>query len=233
MSYSHIDFNIDGWNAWRGKVDESLNVFRQPAVSKTPSGGAGGTNYEVENWAPLTITSGLVYIFKAHTNNGGACNIKKTGGAVINIKLISGGNPVAGMIQNGGVYELRYDGTNLVLLNPSTVIYDDEIALGGNFSTNARLLVTAAIEGVSCDLYVPASSHSSTHVPSSNSGVIPSAYRPAALQAALYQITGSAVSRIQVTDTGTVSFLYADWAGVSFAQTSTGIGCHISWYVAA
>src|SRR5690606_35682236 len=98
--------------------DESLNLLRQPPESETPSGGTPGEDYTVPAWASITLQEGIVYTFKAHTDNTGACTVGDGGSPDYSIKLISGSDPVAGQIKEGGVYSLLVVGAELILLNP-------------------------------------------------------------------------------------------------------------------
>lgn len=113
---TYINNTTDNATDYKGKIDESLNLLREPPLSTTTASGVAGVDYTVADWAALTLTTNLVYAFKAHIANAGACHVDHTSGEV-NIKTIGGGDPPAGMIRAGGVYQLLFDGTNLVIIN--------------------------------------------------------------------------------------------------------------------
>ncbi|MBI4799667.1 MAG: hypothetical protein HY794_13270 [Desulfarculus sp.] len=62
--------------------------------------------------------TGQVMTFNSGRNTG-ACAVNVSGLGAKGIKLADGTNPLSGQIRAGGVYMLKYDGTNMVLLNPS------------------------------------------------------------------------------------------------------------------
>jgi hypothetical protein len=63
--------------------------------------------------------TGARFRFKPLHNNTGACSASINGLSPKLIKLKSGSDPVAGDLSNTEFYELTYDGTNLILDNPS------------------------------------------------------------------------------------------------------------------
>lgn len=152
---NYIDNTTDDATTYKGKIDESLNLLRGVPVSSTTSGGSAGVDYEVSEWASLTLTSGILYAFRAHTDNTGACHVDH-GGSPVNIKLADGSNPPAGAIVDDGVSFFWYDGTNLVLINPfsaglaSAPLEDDDLASnGGNVVTEDNANVFSDVQTIS------------------------------------------------------------------------------------
>jgi hypothetical protein len=64
--------------------------------------------------------TGQMVTLKPANANTGASTINVNGTGAKNIKLLDGSNPPANALLTTGVYALVYDGTNFVLLNPST-----------------------------------------------------------------------------------------------------------------
>lgn len=130
---SYLNNTVDNATDYKGKLDESVNLLREPPLSNTTAAGVAGVDYEVVGWASITLTSGLVYAFKAHVANAGACHVDH-GGSPVNIKTIAGSDPPAGVIPAGGVPHLLYNGTNLVIINPQAEF--KQFGLGVNHSGN-------------------------------------------------------------------------------------------------
>lgn len=63
---------------------------------------------------------GQVFTLKPANANTGACTLSVCGMTAKNIKLQDASDPAAAALLAGGVYFLFYDGTNMVLLNPSS-----------------------------------------------------------------------------------------------------------------
>lgn len=111
-----LDFINQDATTQKDIIEESINLQREPPASTTTASGVAGVDYEVADWASITLTSGIVYRFRAHAANTGACHVDH-GGSPVSIKTIGGSDPVAGLIQANGVYDFYYDGTNLVVVN--------------------------------------------------------------------------------------------------------------------
>ncbi|MFH1157596.1 MAG: hypothetical protein V1721_01735 [Pseudomonadota bacterium] len=71
--------------------------------------------------AITAYASGQSVELKPANANTGACTLAVNGLAAKNIKLLDGTNPASNAMLTTGIYRLVYDGTNFVLLNPSTV----------------------------------------------------------------------------------------------------------------
>lgn len=68
------------------------------------------------------LVTGMRLSFNANHTNTGASTLAVNGISAVNIKLRDGTtDPVAGDIVSGDVYEVLYDGTAFILLNPSTI----------------------------------------------------------------------------------------------------------------
>ena len=84
-----------------------------------PVAGGGAANVQT---ATLGESGGYktdrIYVFKPTFSNTAACTINFDGLGAKSVKLIDTSDPYAGAIQSGVPAYLRYDGTNLVLLNP-------------------------------------------------------------------------------------------------------------------
>lgn len=61
----------------------------------------------------------LVRVHVSALDNTGACTLNVNGLGAKNIKMPNGDDPPEAAIRGKGVYEFLYDGTNMVLLNPS------------------------------------------------------------------------------------------------------------------
>ena len=125
-----------------------------------------GAAYTVSTLPP-TLTTNNVYRILIHTANTGNCTLAPGGGSAINIKLLSGADPVANQLLNK-VYDFWYNGTNLIPLNPEgyssvvakfkpsdtsianlTTLTDDPHLLGfnlqpGDYIVEAALFVSSA-----------------------------------------------------------------------------------------
>jgi hypothetical protein len=69
--------------------------------------------------AIAAYATGQVVLLRPANGNTGAATLAVSGLAAKNIKLMDGNNPFSGALLTTGIYQLVYDGTNFVLLNPS------------------------------------------------------------------------------------------------------------------
>lgn len=88
------------------------NAIFVPDVSTTTVPGVAGVDYTIDTFpSPLVLNN--VYKFRAHVSNTGAFNINST-----NVKLQDTLDPYMSALLVDGIYELLFDGTNLILQNP-------------------------------------------------------------------------------------------------------------------
>lgn len=83
---------------------------------------SGSTNAIVVTYTPaLTAysTNTNFYVKVAATNTSTSCTINANSLGTKNIKLVDGSNPYLGAMVAGGIYNFKYDGTNVQLLNPT------------------------------------------------------------------------------------------------------------------
>lgn len=119
---SYIDNTVDDAVSYKGKIDESINLFRQAPISSTVAAGTDGEDYEVDDWAPLTLVDGLVYTFRAHVDNTGPCSITHSATGY-DIKLPNGDDPAADQILLGKIYHVQRSSGDLILLNAEPAVY--------------------------------------------------------------------------------------------------------------
>lgn len=86
---SYLDNTVDNATDYKGKLDESVNLLREPPVSNTTAAGVAGVDYEVVGWASITLTASRVYLFRAHAANAGPCHVDH-GGSAVDIKVFDG-----------------------------------------------------------------------------------------------------------------------------------------------
>jgi len=112
------------WVVTLGAVDELLNAIIDTIDSDLETAGSAGA-YTVTTTRELTPYDGYSLTVEAnHDNPAGACTLNPDGLGAVSIKLNDGSDPYAGAIQSGGKYDFQYDGTNLLLKNPSPRLVD-------------------------------------------------------------------------------------------------------------
>jgi len=84
------------------------------------SGGSANAQTLTPSPAIASYTNGLRIAFLAGSTNSGAMTVNVSGLGAKNVKTKSGANPVSGDITSGRVYQLIYDGTNLVCVDLGT-----------------------------------------------------------------------------------------------------------------
>jgi len=103
----------------------SLNVTGNTTFQDVFNCGAdGGSAHDVYtltlNPALTAYSAGQVFfMYGANADSTGACTLNVNGLGAKNIKVVGGGDPANGAIQTDGAYIFLYDGTNMILLNPS------------------------------------------------------------------------------------------------------------------
>lgn len=135
-------------NAYMGLLDESVNLLREAKPSSTVSGGRSGLDYEVDDWASLTLTSGLVYCFESHVANTGRSHIKH-GGNTYGIKVYVNGSKkdlLRGELPEKWLAKALFDGTDFVLLNPAFVAGRIKRSWLQPFQVGSGLSITTPLE---------------------------------------------------------------------------------------
>lgn len=200
-------------------IVDSDNLYRHDGIAVySPSDGV------VDIYVALkSATSGLqVRIVECITSD--------KGGQQWNVEVFDDETPDTESNITGGTFDVTSQAA------PGEVIEDKSVSLGGSFSDSVRLIVTKTTSGKNVMISATGSfSHTSSSTPSSSSGVIESAYRPADNVSKVYEIdpdTGpNAVYRVEVQFDGDISFRYLDWTGSPSSQTSTANGWTLSYWV--
>lgn len=111
-----------------GEVNSSTNTFNpyQGTAALRWANHAGETGaanaYAIAPVPALTAyVTGQVFVVKITNNNTTTSTLAVSGLAAKTIKLPNGANVYAGALLSGGVYIFLYDGTNMLLLNPTAV----------------------------------------------------------------------------------------------------------------
>lgn len=118
-TWDDLVFEQEGDNlVWAGNTTGSSNAYVLTPSTPLTAYAAGQTIRAVSNFA-----------------NTGACTINVSSLGAVNIKLVSGRDPVAGQIQNSMLMNLFYDGTNAILLNPFTGIISHTSTPGAQSGT--------------------------------------------------------------------------------------------------
>lgn len=109
-----------------GEVNATTNTFfpfsgttTARVLNDAADTGAANAHAVAPVPAITAYATGQTVLLRPANANAGACTLAVNGLAAKNIKLMDGNNPVAGALLTTGVYQLVYDGTNFVLLNPS------------------------------------------------------------------------------------------------------------------
>lgn len=92
----------------------ALNENRITYVNDT---GAADAYVVTLSPAPSAYVAGLLVNAKMSATNTGACTLNVNGLGARSIKLPDGSNPLAGNIIAGGLTDLRYDGTNFIIVS--------------------------------------------------------------------------------------------------------------------
>lgn len=108
----YLDFTTEDETTIKDKIDESLDLFREPPTSTTSSGGTAGIDYDVSDW-PDTLVSGRTYYARIHTANVGPYSIDPGGGA-ISVTRPDGTATQALDCPANTAMGFRYDGSNLI-----------------------------------------------------------------------------------------------------------------------
>ena len=97
-------------------LDDHVRDFFIPPLSTVTSGGVSGVNYDVTglSWSPKT--NNYVYWFRCHVTNTGAFTILGS-----NVLDKAGNATVAGQIVTNGIYFVRWNASNYILLNSEPV----------------------------------------------------------------------------------------------------------------
>lgn len=219
---TYINFTVDDATTYKGKLDESINLLREPPVTA-----GSGTAYTVAGWASLTLTDGLVYSAKAHTTNTGAVTVAGISTINFDASALS-----AGQIQQNQVIHLLYQssGPSFLLLNPfdkKSIIEDTDLTLGNDFgSQTAHFVVTQLAAGYKCEIFLPVVTYSSATNINSITGIIPAAYRPSNTANNLFAISSGIEYTLNITSSGNVNI------NTSTSTISSQNETYISWYVA-
>lgn len=98
-------------------VDDHVRDANIPPLSTVTGGGTAGVNYDVAglSWTPKTLN--YIYWFRCHVTNTAAFTILGS-----NVVDKAGAATVANQIRTNGVYFVRWDGTNYILLNAESPI---------------------------------------------------------------------------------------------------------------
>lgn len=111
------------------------------------------------------------------------------------------------------------------------IVFNEDVAIAGDFSATGRLLVMQVSGGKWVTLYVPAMTHASADNSASDT-FIPSDYRPSGNGVQnVYRFTGAQINKVTVGPSGLINFEYVDWAGAGRADTTTGMPFSITWYI--
>jgi hypothetical protein len=134
---SYLDNTVDNATDYKGKLDESVNLLREPPVTA-----GSATAYTVAGWASLTLTDGIVYTAKAHATNTGAVTVAGVSTTNLDASALS-----AGQIQQNQMIHLLYQssGPSFLLLNPSSKTLVSPTISGGTID-NAVIGGTTAAE---------------------------------------------------------------------------------------
>lgn len=89
--------------------------------------------------SPASYTTGRLYAFKATNTNTGASTLNVNSLGAKTIKTLAGADLPAETIVANGIYECRYDGTNMQLLigHPLNIVGDTTPQLGAALDTNS------------------------------------------------------------------------------------------------
>lgn len=123
--------SIQGVNIGEGCLPGNLNNAQRSALAQAKGAllavASSGTNTIAATYAPVpdAYLSGWLYPFKAGGTNTGAATFDASPGgssSAKDVKIIASGGKQAlqgGEIVSGGFYVLQYDGTDMILLNPT------------------------------------------------------------------------------------------------------------------
>ena len=121
--------------------------------SKTTTGSANAQALSPNQTVADITTCKSLFIWKAGYTNTGAMTLNisdtATTGA-LSVKTTDGNDPIAGAVTAGGFYITVCDGTNIVLLNPSTNLSDGSVTLAkmANLAANKIIGRATASTGV-------------------------------------------------------------------------------------
>ncbi len=112
-----------------GDINATTNSFFPYEGTATPrllnhAADTGASNaYAMAPVPAITAyATGQIVLLSPANASTGACTLAVNGLTAKNIKLMSGSDPASGALMTTGVYQLVYDGTNFVLLNPAQSI---------------------------------------------------------------------------------------------------------------
>jgi hypothetical protein len=99
-----------------GAVSQTVNAHLADYTLQVPFGGTttnSGNNYSIATPAISSLTAGMAIAVKINADSTGACTLNWNGKGAKPIKKANGTNVTN--LKAGGIYTLRYDGTNFIL----------------------------------------------------------------------------------------------------------------------
>ncbi len=104
---------------WQFLVDFAATVVTTDVMNFAADTGTANHMIVAPTPAMSAWTAGNTIFVKPAHNITGACDVDVSAKGPKSVKLLTGANPSAGMMNTSGIYCMVYDGTNLVLLNPT------------------------------------------------------------------------------------------------------------------
>lgn len=114
-----------GTLATTGGTAEGLTKLSTANLFTTPPTTSGTSTAYTATVGETAYVTDRIYSVQIHTDNTGACTLALDGLTTESIKLLSGVNPHAGALQIGIPAKFLFDGTDFILLNPSTINFTE------------------------------------------------------------------------------------------------------------
>lgn len=126
----------------------SVNQVVDGVLTHCATDSAVGTDAYAVDLAinPVTLIEGAKYSFTPDVDNTGACSVDFSSIGAKNIKLADGTDPYTGAIQANAPCTVQYDGTSMILQNPSPETYSYGVATLGTAEASKVLTLDASAD---------------------------------------------------------------------------------------